>query len=911
MTEYDAVLEAYRAHPLDVFFKPRSVAVIGATEKENSVGRRVFQNLVNHPFGGTVYPVNLNRRHVLGIRAFPEVGKLPETPDLAVIITPAETVPGVLDQCGRAGVKGAIIISAGFNERGERGKHLEGEIRELARRHGIRVIGPNSLGIMNPVTGLNAAYASAMPYRGTVGFISQSGAISAAVLDWSLQAKTGFSAFVSFGSMVDVQWSDVIYYLGSDPSTRSIVIYLESMGDVRSFLSAAREVSLSKPVILLRAGRTPQGSRAAQSSPYACVDECDDEVLNAALTRCGVLRVDDVEMLFAMADTLSKQPRPSGPSMAIVGNAMAPCVLAVDALVGNGGTLARLSETTLTRLNAAMPPYWNRHNPLDIMGDADPERYANAVEIALSDEHTHGVLVIFTPQVNADPEQAARRISKVVKSKSKPVLASWMGGESVQRGAEILQENNIPVFAYPDTATRVFCSMWRYTRNLWSVYETPQTIPATEPFAEARSITMEILNRAWQEDRRVLTDTETKRILSVYGLPVIETETAGSMNEVEDLLSRVAYPIALYADYPSPTCPINERVEENIFVSREEALNAARNILNQGKKENLPVNRVCVRKVVRASGYRVILASRVDKQFGPYLYFGAGGPLSKVLRDYAAALPPVTTTLARRTMERCRIYQALKGEKGSMAVNTEEIEVLMVRFGDLIVDQPWITEIEINPLYVTVDQAVVLQCSAVILPRETPRELLPRPVIRPYPSEYVFQVETRDGKPMIIRPVRPEDEIRMIRFHKTLSSDTVYFRYLRLLSLDQRIRHDRLSQMCFVDYDRQMGLVATTRSDRQSDEDILAICRFVRLPDGKNADFAVVVSDLYQGKGIGRLIMEHLIRIAKAEGLERLTGIIHPENTPMLHLCGKVGFNLSKDPGGEVVAVLDLTRKNE
>lgn len=908
MTDYDGVLEAYRAHPLDMFFKPRSVAVIGATEKENSVGRRVFQNLINHPFGGTIYPVNPNRRHVLGIRAFTSVDYLPETPDLAVIITPAETVPKILDQCGRAGIKGAIIISAGFNERGKRGKHLELEIRKLSRLHKIRVIGPNSLGIMNPVTGLNAAYSSSMPYKGTVGFISQSGAIAAAVLDWSLQAKTGFSAFVSFGAMVDVQWSDIIYYLGSDQATRSIVIYLESIGDVRSFLSAAREVSLSKPIILLRAGRTHQGGVAAQSSPYACVDECDDEVLNAALARCGVLRVDDVEMLFAMADTLSKQPRPSGPAMTIIGNAMAPCILAVDALVGNGGSLARLSETTLTRLNAAMPPYWNRNNPIDIVGDADPERYADAVETALNDEHTDGVLVIFTPQVNADPEHTARRIARAVKSRSKPVLASWMGGISVQRGVEVLQESNIPVFTYPDTATKVFCSMWRYTRNLWSVYETPQAVLSSKPLTEARATVAKVINRAWSEGRFVLTDTETKRVLSAYGLQVIETVTASCLKEIDQLLRNMGYPIALYADYPSSTCPIHEGSEENIYVSSDEALKAAQEIFRRGEEEKTPVNRVCLRKVVRAAGYRIILASRIDKQFGPYLYFGSGGSLSKVLRDYAAALPPVTTTLARRTMERCRIYQALRGEKGSIAVNLEEIEALMVRFSNLIIDQPWLAEIEINPLYVTMEGAVILQCSAVIFPRETPREKLPKPVIRPYPVEYIARAVTKDGRQVIIRPVRPEDEIRMIRFHKTLSSDTVYFRYLRLLSLDQRIRHERLSQMCFVDYDRQMGLVVT-EEDPEQDENILAICRFVRLPDGKNADFAVVVSDQYQGKGLGKLAMKHLIHIAKAEGVDKLTGIIHPENTPMLQLCNRLGFSLSKDPGGEVVAVLDLTQK--
>ncbi|HOH51548.1 MAG TPA: CoA-binding protein, partial [Candidatus Hydrogenedentes bacterium] len=429
-TRPDGAETALRRHFLDAFFKPRSVAVVGASERPGTVGRKVFRNLLDSRFGGAVHAVNPARRQVFGLRALPRVSDIGFPVDLAVIVTPAPTVPAVLDDCIAAGVPAAVIISAGFTETGERGRALEGEIRSRVRSGGIRVIGPNSLGLMNPIVGLNAAYSSQTALRGSVGFISQSGAICASVLDWSFRVRTGFSVFASFGAMVDVGWGDLIYYLGDDPKTKSIVIYMEAVGDARSFLSAAREVALVKPIIVMKAGQTPEGARAARLSAYTSADTGDDAVLSAALMRCGVLRVDDVETLFSLADVLGKQPRPRGPRLAIVGNAAGPNILATDALVAEGGAPAVLSPDTLAALNGALPPYWNHANPVDVVADADSERYADAVAALARAPEADGVLVLLAPQATTDPTGTAEALARLDRGHGKPLLASWMGGDA-------------------------------------------------------------------------------------------------------------------------------------------------------------------------------------------------------------------------------------------------------------------------------------------------------------------------------------------------------------------------------------------------------------------------------------------------------------------------------------------------
>src|SRR5215204_5744367 len=533
----------YERRALDAIFDPDTVAVVGASDRPGSVGRTIMWNLISNPFGGTVYPVNAKRQNVLGIKAYPSVSEIPERVDLAVIASPAPTVPEIIRECVECGVRGAIIISAGFRETGPEGAELERQVLEEARRGRMRIIGPNCLGAMNPTTGLNATFAGAMARPGSVGFLSQSGALMTAILDRSFMENLGFSAFVSVGSMMEVGWGDLIYYLGDDRKTESIVIYMESVGDARSFLSAAREVALAKPIIVIKAGRTEAAGKAAASHTGSLTGS--DEVLDAAFSRSGVLRVDEISELFGMAEVLGKQPRPKGPRLTILTNAGGPAVLATDALIGNGGELAEISEETMGALNEYLPAPWSHGNPVDVLGDADPERYAKTLETAAGDPQSDGLLVILTPQDMTDPTATAERLAPYANSTSKPVLASWMGGPAVAAGESILNGAGIPTFDYPDTAARAFTNMWKYTYNLRSIYETPE--PAEEESAD-RGRVDEIIDHVRDSGRTILTEFEAKQVLAAYGIPTVQTEVAHSPDEAVELADHLGYPVVLKLD---------------------------------------------------------------------------------------------------------------------------------------------------------------------------------------------------------------------------------------------------------------------------------------------------------------------------------------------------------------------------
>ena len=529
----------HRGHPLGFFFAPANVAVIGASEAPNSVGRSLLWNLVSHPFGGTVFPVNAKRPSVLGIKAYPRIADVPESVDLAVIATPAKTVPSVLEECVAAQVRGAIIISAGFKEAGPEGAKLERQVFEVARRGNMRIIGPNCLGVMNPMTGLNATFANAIAKPGTVGFISQSGALCTAILDWSFREQVGFSAFVSIGSMADVGWGDLVDYLGDDPNTRSIIIYMESVGDARAFLSAAREVALTKPIIVLKVGRTEAATKAAASHTGALTG--DDDVLEAAFRRSGVLRVEHMSELFHLAEVLGKQPRPRGPHLAIVTNAGGPGVIAADALLENGGELAPLAPETMKALDAILPQHWSHNNPVDILGDSDAARYAKAVEVLAKDPTSDGLLVVLTPQAMTDPTGTAELIKPFAKLEGKPILASWMGGEQAAPGVRILTSSGIPTFPYPDSAARTFDYMWKYSYNLRGLYETPALAapPPDQPLAR------KVIQAARHARRTILTEFESKQVLAAYGIPTVATKLAKTAEEAARAARELGFPVVV------------------------------------------------------------------------------------------------------------------------------------------------------------------------------------------------------------------------------------------------------------------------------------------------------------------------------------------------------------------------------
>jgi len=886
---------------LDMFFHPAAVAVIGASETAGSVGRAVLSNLISHPFGGMVFPVNLKRRSVLGIQAYPSVLAVPEQVDLAVIATPAATVPDIIHECAEKGVKGAIILSAGFRERGEEGEALERQVLAEARRGKLRIIGPNCLGLMRPITGLQATFANTAAIAGSVGFISQSGALCTAVLDWSLRERVGFSAFVSIGSMADVGWGDLIDYLGDDPHTRSIVIYMESVGDARSFLSAAREVALTKPIIVLKVGRSEAAAHAAASHTGTLTGS--DKVLDAAFRRCGVLRVDRVEELFDMAEILAKQPRPSGPRLAIVTNAGGPGVLATDALIGEGGELATLSTQTIDALNQFLPPHWSHANPVDIIGDADAERYIKAVEVVARDPNTDGLLAILTPQAMTDPTQTAERLKAYGRLEGKPILASWMGGASVTAGESILTSANIPTFAYPDSAARAFLYMWKYSYNLRALYETPHPPLETAENLQQHALAGAIVQTARAAGRTILTERESKDVLACYGIPTVPTFEARRADDAVSRANQIGYPVVLKLLSETITHKTDVGGVRLNLRDADDVRRAYRAIQDSVLQRVGPGNfeGVTVQAMILRDGYELIIGSSFDSQFGPVLLFGAGGEMVEVFQDRALALPPLNTTLARRMMEQTRIFYALEGTRGHPPVDLGALEQLLVRFSHIVSDQRGIKEIDINPLLASAEQLVALDARIILYDPQIPEEALPKAAIRPYPASYIGSTMLADGESVTLRPIRPDDEPMMIRFHKALSEQSVYYRYFGTMSLSQRTAHERLTRMCFIDYDRELALVAVRNDSDPDSAEIIAVGRLIKLHGSTDAEIAVLVADSFQGKRLGTDIVSRLLKIARQEGVRRICAEILPENHQMRRICQKLGFQIRHELGDRIV----------
>lgn len=875
---------------LDAIFKPRTVAVIGATEKAGSAGRTILWNLITSPFGGTVFPINPKRSNVLGVKAYASIQEAPGKADLAVIVTPAETVPGIIGECCAAGVKAAIIISAGFKEAGAAGMALEQRVLAEARRGAMRIIGPNCLGVMSPITGLNATFAGAMARAGNVGFISQSGALCTAILDWSLRELVGFSAFVSVGSMLDVGWGDLIQYLGDDPRTRSIVLYMESIGDARAFLSAAREVALTKPIIVIKPGRTEAAAKAAASHTGALAGS--DEVIEAAFRRSGVLRVNSISELFDMSEVLAKQPRPRGPRLTILTNAGGPAVLATDELISQRGELTELSRETVEQLDRLLPPHWSHGNPIDILGDASPERYAKAVGIAAKDPASDGLLVILSPQGMTDPTIIAEQLKPYAKLDGKPILASWMGGAEVAAGENILNRAGIPTFAYPDTAARAFEYMWRYSYNLRGLYETPAAVEDSTAGAPDHRIADSIIQNARARGRMLLTEFESKSLLAAYGISTVETLLASSEEDAVDRANQIGYPVVLKLHSETITHKTEVGGVQLNLVDESAVGKAFRTIENSVRDKAGAFLGVTVQPMMKLEGYEIIIGSSLDPQFGPVLLFGSGGQLVEVFRDRALGLPPLNTTLARRMMEQTRIFTALQGVRGRKPVDLEALERLLVRFSRLVVEQPRIKEIDINPLLVGPENPLALDARVVLHDATARDEELPRPAIRPYPSQYVGRWEMKDGTPVTIRPISPEDEPLMVRFHERLSDRSVYFRYFHQMHLDQRIAHERLTRICFIDYDREMALVAELRDPAGGAREIVAVGRLTKAHGASEAEFAILVSDAYQRHGLGAELLKRLVDFARAEKLERVTADILPENRGMQRVSARVGFRL-------------------
>ncbi len=884
---------------LDAIFHPNSVAVIGAKDNPGSVGRTIMLNLLSSPFKGKIFPINPKRNEVLGLKSYPSITEVPEPIDLAIIVIPASGVPKAVSECVKAKVKSAIIISAGFKELGEQGLKLEEEILTYARSGQMPIIGPNCLGVMNPVYGINATFAKGMALPGNLAFISQSGAMCTAVLDWSLQENVGFSAFVSVGSMADVNWGTLIDYLGSDPFTHSLLLYMETVGDARSFMTAAREVALEKPIIVIKAGRSQAAAKAAASHTGSLAGS--DDVFDAALERIGVLRVNSISELFSMASVLAKQPRPKGPHLTLVTNAGGPGVLATDAVVINKAELAPLSDSIIEELNQVLPSAWSHSNPVDILGDANAERYAQTIEILTKDPQSDGLLVILSPQDMTDPTATAEAIKKLSQNHEKPLLASWMGGESVRKGMEILSEAQIPVFAYPDDAAKAFAQMWRFSQNLQSLYEIPAANrylmeKEEELLLEGkRNDAKQILQEVLEEGRTILNEYESKKVLENYHIPVVKTLIAEHPEEAVVLAKKLGFPCVLKLSSQTIThksdvggVKLNLKTPEEVLQAFLEIQTA---VEEKAGKEHFAG--VTIQPMISRSGYELILGSSTDPQFGPVLLFGMGGQLVEVIKDRALAIPPLNFNLARQFMQKTNIYEALLGVRGRKPIDMAKLEEILINFSQMIIENPRIKECDINPLLASEEEIVALDARIVLHDPQIPDNQLPLQAIRPYPLNYVVSISLKNGIPVTLRPILPEDATLLQQFHHELSENSVRQRFFEFMSLDQRVAHERLVRICFNDYDREWAIVAEVKTKKE--KQIIGIGRLTRITDTPFAQFKMSIIDAFHNMGLGKQLLEHLLHIAKQERISRVDGYILSENTIMLKICAKLGFTLHQD----------------
>jgi len=875
---------------LDKIFKPKSIAVVGASDKEGSAGYRIFRNLIGSGYNGVAYPVNPTKESVQGVQAYPTVDKLPKIVDLAIIATPSKVVLDVVEQCGKKGIIGILIISAGFKEIGKEGVALEKQLLKIKEKYGLRIVGPNCVGFILPYLNLNATFAGSMPERGNIALISQSGAVCGAILDWAAAAKVGFSSFVSVGSMLDVDFGDLIDYFGTDIHTRSIVLYIESITNARKFMSAARSFARAKPIIVIKSGRFSEGAKAAASHTGAMAGE--DAVYDAAFKRAGIVRVKEISDLFNCSSILAKQPRPTGPNLAIVTNAGGPGVLATDAIIELGGKLAKLSPETMEKLNAALPPHWSKGNPVDIIGDGDEKRYQKAIEACLEDSNIDGLLVICVPQVVANPKILSERIIDIAKKSTKPILVAFPGEESVYHARKLLNRNNIPAYSTPEEAVESYMYLYHYARNLELLFETPEERDV-KPSADHQEKLKKILSDALNEGRTLLTEGEAKEFLELYNIKTTKPQIAISEKEAVSLAKKVGYPVVMKIHSRQITHK-SDVGGVALDLQCEEAVRDAYTTMMRTVKQNVPeatIEGVTIQKMVKNKGGEFILGSKKDPIFGSIVLFGMGGIYTELFKDRSLGFPPLNQVIAQRIIEKTKAYQLLKGFRGIPPADMEKVEETMMNFSQLISDHPEIQEIDINPLIVDGDKLLAVDARIVVDEHQKGK---PHLIISPYPTKYVKTITLKDGTEVLLRPIKPEDEPLWLEMFKTFSEESVRFRFFRII---KDTPHEMRTRYCNIDYDREIGIVGEV--NEKGKRRLLGVTRLIVEPGRDDtAEFALIVSDKWQRLGLGSDFLDYTIHIAKDKGLEKLYGIVMKDNIPMINLCREKKFTFSEgDPG--------------
>jgi acetyltransferase len=885
---------------LDKIFNPQRVAVIGASDSPTSVGYTVLRNLVGSGFRGVVYPVNRRRESVQGIEAHKDIESLPYPPDLAVICTPSTTVPEIVRQCGDAGTRGIVVISAGFREIGKEGRELEQKVlEEQAKFDGMRILGPNCLGLIVPGIHLNASFAAATPKKGHIGFISQSGALCTSVLDWAIDEGIGFAYFVSVGNMLDVSMADLIDFFGSATETESIILYIESIDEAREFMSAARAFARTKPIVAFKAGRFAESAQAAASHTGAMVGV--DAVYAAAFQRAGIERIFQIEDMFDCAELLARQQTPKGDRLAIITNAGGPGVMTTDALIDAGGHLAAFSEETIAGLEKSLPPFWSHGNPVDVLGDAPPERFAKALEIVVADKGVDAVLVILTPQAMTDATATARSVGQVASGAHKPILAAWMGGRTVGEGIQLLTQAGVPSYNTPEKAVRAFMHLVSYAHNLTILHETPRDIPVS--FTLDRQRLRGVFDTILTEGAEILSENISKAFLEAYEIPVTKPHLARSSEEAARLARRIGYPVVMKIHSPQIThktdvggVVLNLGSDDAVVRTYDRITAAAAE-----KRPEATILGVTIQKMVTyPSSFELIVGAKKDPVFGAVIMIGMGGTAAEVFRDRALGLPPLNDTLTRRMLESLKSWPLLQGYRGKAGVNIDRLIEVIMRFSYLVADYPEIQELDVNPLLVTPEDVIALDARVVV-----DREMVVRPVrpyshlaIRPYPEEFVTRRELKDGTRVTLRPIRPEDEPMWHELLTGCSPESIWFRFSYLF---KQTTHDMATRYCFIDYDREIGIVAEAEEDGK--QKLLGVGRLVADMNHETAEYAVLVVDRFQGRGLGGVLTDYSLEVAQRWGIRSVVAETFKSNARALALFRNRGFNMDREKEEDVVLV--------
>jgi len=877
-------------HHLKPLFAPKSVAVFGASDSADSVGQVVFQNMLQSGFQGALYPINPNHSEIQGCKAYSSISEITESIELAVIATPPQSVPDIIEECGKHNVKAAVIITAGFSETGEAGKALEHTVLENAQRYGIRLIGPNCLGLMRPDIGLNATFNKGSAIAGNLAFVSQSGALCTAILDWANTSDVGFSSVISMGSSVDVDFGEILDYLISDTKTHSILLYIEGIRNARIFMSSIRAAARIKPVILVKVGRHAAASIAAMSHTASLVGS--DDAFDAAVRRAGVVRVQTITQLFSAAKALSCGFHPTGNRLAIVTNGGGPGVIATDSAIDLGLVMATLSQNTIERLNQVLPSTWSHGNPVDIIGDAQADRYQHAVRACLEDPNVDGVLTILTPQAMTKPLEAANTVIELSNQFNKPLLTSWMGGEQVESSRAAFKHAKKPSFRTPEPAVEVFSFLSAYHKNQKLLMQVPGPLSHhLEP--DVRGACM-VIEGALQERRKVLSEMESKALLSAFHIPVAQTMIAHSPNEALLIAQQMGFPVAMKVNSPN----ITHKTDAGgvlLNLGNAQAVVGAYHGIIESVKLNRPdayINGVSIEPmIVKPNGRELMVGVTNDPVFGPIITFGSGGTTVEVMGDRSVALPPLNTFLAKDLVQDTHIAKMLVAFRHMPPVNMDALESVLLRVSEMVCELPMLMEMDINPLIVDENGALAADARVVVEFRQPSADRYAHMAIYPYPTHLVSNWQLADGTNMVIRPIRPEDAALEQEFVRNLSEESRYFRFM---SSVQELSESMLVRFTQIDYSREMALIAVKEEHDKEIE--LGVTRYAINPDGESCEFALVVADSMRGRGLGHKLMIALMDTARSKGLKSMEGEVLNSNTSMLKLMKHLDFTIETNP---------------